>query len=297
LPLVHALTFDVEEYFQVSAFERVVSRLRWDEYPSRVVPCVEKILDILAEHGVSATFFVLGWIAKKYPKLIRLIHSTGHEIGSHSMEHRLVYDLTPGEFREDLRQSLKLLEDHTGERVTVFRAPSFSITSRSLWAIEILAEEGITCDASIYPIVHDRYGIPDARLEPHRIRTDSGIIWEFPGTALSWMGLRLPLGGGGYLRLYPLWLTRRLFQRVIRQQRPIMMYVHPWELDPDQPRIGGISPVSRFRHYVNLATTEKKLRALLRAFSWGSLRESLASWQSQGVDPDDVVPMSTLARG
>lgn len=295
MPLVNALTFDVEEYFQVSGFESVVPRSQWGQFPSRVVPFTEKILEILAEYDVQATFFVLGWVANRVPKLVRLIHSSGHEIGSHSMEHRLVYDLSPVEFREDLRQSLKLLEDITGDRVRCFRAPSFSVTKKSLWALEILAEEGITCDTSVYPIVHDRYGIPHARLEPHRIQTESGTLWEFPGTALSWMGLRVPLGGGGYLRLYPLRLTRWLFRRVIRRGRPIMMYVHPWELDPDQPRIRGISAISRFRHYVNLASTEKKLRALLQAFSWGCLGEALAGWESHGVNPDDIVPVHALA--
>jgi len=295
LPLVNALTFDIEDYFQVSGFESVISRSQWDQFPSRVVPFTERILEILAECNIQATFFVLGWVARRVPKLIRMIHGSGHEIGSHSMEHRLVYDLSPDDFRKDLRESLKLLEDITGAAVRSFRAPSFSITKQSLWALEVLAEEGITCDTSIYPIVHDRYGIPHARMEPHRIQTESGTLWEFPGTALSWMGVRIPLGGGGYLRLYPLRLTRWLFRQVIRQGRPIMMYVHPWELDPDQPRVRGISAISRFRHYVNLSSTEKKLRGLLQAFSWGHLGEALATWQSRSANCDDIVPVHALA--
>jgi polysaccharide deacetylase family protein (PEP-CTERM system associated) len=294
LSLVNALTFDVEDYFHVSGFESVVSRSQWDQFPSRVVASTEKILEILEEHGVRATFFVLGWVARRFPKLVRLIHDSGHQIGSHSMEHRLVYRLSPDEFRRDLRESLDILEEITGERVACFRAPSFSITNKSLWALEILSEEGITCDASVYPVVHDRYGIPKARLEPHRIRTESGILWEFPGTALSWMGARVPLGGGGYLRLYPLWITRWLFRGVLRCGRPVMMYVHPWELDPDQPRIRGASAINRFRHYVNLASTETKLRALLRTFSWSSLEESLASWQRRGLDSQDAVPVHAI---
>ncbi|MGQ9562066.1 MAG: XrtA system polysaccharide deacetylase [Thermogutta sp.] len=294
LSLINALTFDVEDYFHVSGFEAVIKRSQWDQFPSRVVPLTEKILTILAECGIHATFFILGWVAARFPKLVQLIHNSGHQIGSHSMEHRLVYRLTPDKFRRDLRQSLDVLQEIVGERVTCFRAPSFSITKQSLWALGILAEEGITCDSSIYPVVHDRYGIPGARLEPHRIRTESGMLWEFPGTALSWMGTSLPLGGGGYLRLYPLWMTTRLFGRVIQRGRPVMMYVHPWELDPEQPRIRGVSAINRFRHYVNLASTEKKLRALLQAFSWGSLEESLLSWQNHCVDADTVVPLHMI---
>lgn len=294
MSLVNALTFDVEDYFHVSGFELVVQRSQWDQFPSRVVPLTEKILEILAERGIHATFFVLGWVAERFPKFIRLIHDCGHQIGSHSMEHRLVYRLTPDEFRRDLRQSLDVLQTIIGKQVTCFRAPSFSITKQSLWALEILTEEGITCDASVYPVVHDRYGIPGARLEPHRIRTESGMLWEFPGTALSWMGTCLPIGGGGYLRLYPLWITTWLLRRVIQRGRPVMMYVHPWELDPDQPRIRGVSAINRFRHYVNLGSTEKKLRALSQAFSWGSLEESLVSWQNQGVNADAIIPLDKI---
>lgn len=284
----HILTFDIEEYFQVSGFARHVPIDTWDTFTSRVERPTARILELLAEHGVQATFFILGWIARRHADLVRQIAAAGHEIGSHSDLHRLIYDLSPEEFRDDLLRSKHILEDITGTPVHSFRAPSFSITRRSLWALDVLAECGFRYDASIFPIVHDRYGIPDAPRGIHRIERAAGTLIEVPGTVAGVFGMRLPVGGGGYLRLYPWCVTRRLLHRIERRdRRPVVVYVHPWELDPDQPRLAGPSRVSRFRHYVNLHTTETKLKNLLASFSWDRLDRCAEAW-SAAHPPEDV---------
>jgi polysaccharide deacetylase family protein (PEP-CTERM system associated) len=275
--VVNALTIDVEDYFQVSAFEHCVDRARWDEYESRVAIGTHKILDALDRAGVRATFFVLGWVADRQPELVRSIHSAGHEIGSHGYQHRLIYQQTPDEFRADVRRSRDLLEDLTGEQVNAYRAPSFSITNRNLWALDVLIEEGFRFDSSIFPTYHDRYGIADAPMHPHQISRPAGTIWEFPGTVWRGLGYPLPVGGGGYFRLYPYLLTRRGLGAVNRAGRPFVAYLHPWELDPDQPRLRP-GRLRAFRHYVNLHRTEKRLARLLRDFSMTTLSEAFAAW-------------------
>ena len=273
----NAMTVDVEDYFHVSGFSGHVSTRDWDSYPSRVVANTERILDLLNRHQTRGTFFVLGWVAERFPALVRSIQKAGHEIGCHSHWHRLVYSLTPDEFRSDLIQSRNVLEDITGDAVQLYRAPSFSITRQSLWALEILADEGFTCDSSIYPVYHDRYGIPDADIAPHRVVTGDLSIDEFPGSVFQLGRMRLAISGGGYFRLYPRRFTDFCFSRVNRQSRlPFMFYIHPWEVDPDQPRLPG-PLMSRFRHYQNLATTERKLDWLLPRFRFGSMSESLES--------------------
>ena len=270
--LLNAFSVDVEDYFHVSAFEKVVDRSRWGSYESRVVSNTHRILALLERHQVRATFFVLGWVAETYPQLVREIHDGGHEIGSHGRWHRLIYEQSPAEFRADVRESKSILENTIGAPVTAHRAASFSITRRSLWALEILAEEGFAVDTSIVPVVHDRYGIPDAIPTLHRIATAAGPLWEFPPPVLRFAGLKLPVGGGGYFRLLPLPLTLRWLARVNRDVRaPFVFYVHPWEIDPDQPRLPVRSPLARFRHYVNLASTERKLDVLLRHFRFGRI--------------------------
>lgn len=286
----NALTFDVEEYFHVSAFEGVIKRHEWDSLPSRLPEPTEKILDSLAARNLRATFFVLGWVARRQPKLIRRIHAAGHSIGSHSYDHRLVYRLSPQTFRNDLRESLAVLQDIIGQKVISYRAPSFSITPRSLWALEILAEEGIQYDASIFPVYHDRYGLPRAPRIPFRVETHSGYLWEFPGTTIRFLGLPLPLGGGGYFRLYPLWLTVIFMRRLHRAGRPVLFYFHPWELDPEQPRIRAVSWPTTFRHYVNLDRTERKLTRLLDTFSWHPLEETIRNWEGRSPDIPTITP-------
>jgi len=274
---LNALTIDVEDYYHVTAFEKQIARSSWNDFPSRVVANTQRLLELLAELEIQATFFVLGWVAEQFPALVRQIHAAGHEIGSHSHWHRLVYQLTPEEFRSDLLRSRAVLEDAAGTEVLCYRAPSFSITARSLWALQILAEEGFRVDSSIYPVYHDRYGIPGARHEPHLVETAAGSIWEFPASVLPLGRLALPVAGGGYFRLYPLHLSRYCLGRINRKQnRPFVFYTHPWELDPQQPRLLFGSRLSRWRHYVNLRTTPAKLRRLLSAFRFGPLREVIA---------------------
>lgn len=277
-PILNAFTVDVEDYFQVSGFENQIPRSSWCGHESRVVANTEKVLTLLARHQVQGTFFILGWVAQRFPKLVRQIKSAGHSVGSHSFWHHLVYRQTPAEFRADLRQSKRALEDSLGEPVRAYRAPSFSITRQSLWALEILADEGFEFDSSIFPIVHDRYGIPGARPGIHSIATQAGTLWEFPPSVTPIAGFKIPVSGGGYFRLYPgrvsTWLLGRINQRL---GRPFVFYVHPWELDPDQPRLRAGSSTGRFRHYVNLARTERKLEALLRRFRFGTLQQSIAA--------------------
>lgn len=273
--MLNAFTVDVEDYYQVSAFERHIPRHRWNHYESRVVANTRRVLRVLERHQVRATFFVLGWIARCHPDLVREIHRAGHDVGSHSYWHRLVYEQTPDEFRDDLRSSRDVLEDIIGESVTAYRAPSFSITRRSLWALDILVEEGFQLDSSIVPVHHDRYGIPGAQAGLHRLAAGGRHLWEFPPAAVSLAGVTLPVGGGGYFRLYPFAWTRFCISQLHRARRPYVFYIHPWELDPAQPRLGVGSRVSRFRHHVNLASNESKLEALLSTFRFGPLADLL----------------------
>jgi polysaccharide deacetylase family protein (PEP-CTERM system associated) len=276
---LNALTIDVEDYFHVSGFDHCVDRSHWDRLPSRVAGSTDRLLDCLAAANVRATFFVLGWVAERQPSLVRAIRSAGHEIGCHSYAHRLIYEQTPEEFRADLRRGLDVLEDTLGERIRAYRAPSFSITSGSLWALDILAEEGITLDSSIYPTHHDRYGIPGTPLEPHAISLPAGTLWEFPPPVYRLLGYPLPVGGGGYFRLYPYALTRHALARINAAGRPFAVYLHPWEIDRDQPRFRpGL--LRGFRHYVNLGRTEDRLVRLLQDFPFGTLSEALAAYQA-----------------
>lgn len=280
MPIQNALTIDVEDYYQVSNFERHISRQDWPRYPSRVVPNTRRVLEALEHSGVKATFFVLGYVAQQHPALVREIEAAGHEIGSHSYWHRLIYELTPDQFRDDLRRSRDLLQDIIGKPVTAFRAPSFSITGASLWALEILAEEGFTVDSSIFPVRHHRYGIPGAEPQPHSYEYPSGPLWEFPITVCR-VGNRwnVPIAGGGYFRLFPLRVTMRLLERVNQQlAQPFVFYAHPWEFDPDQPRLRAGTRVQRFRHYVNLSTTKAKFQQLLQRFHFNRLDEVLTSY-------------------
>lgn len=258
-------TVDVEDYFHVSAFSSVISTQDWDNYECRVVQNTRRVLNVAAESNTVGTFFILGWVAERYPNLVEEILAAGHEIGCHSHWHQLVYELGPERFADDLMKSRNILQEITGRPVTLYRAPSFSVTERSLWALEILVEQGFTVDTSVYPVRHDRYGIPSAPLKPHRISTSAGSIVEFPGMVCEVGKARVPVGGGGYLRLFPWSLTRHLLHKVRQQGRPLNVYIHPWEFDPQQPRIKA-SLKSRFRHYQNLRTTESRIRKMLTEF-------------------------------
>ena len=291
----NALTIDVEDYYQVSNFEKQIDRAHWPGYASRVVTNTERLLELLARHGVQATFYILGYVAEQHPELVRHIDAAGHEIGSHSYWHRLVYDLSPDEFRDDLRRSRDVLQNLTGKPVTTFRAPSFSITKRSLWALEILAEEGFTTDSSIFPVRHGRYGIPDAPCEPHALQFAAGQLWEFPVTVYRAGKLaNVPIAGGGYFRLFPLAVTMQLLRRVnVRHHRPFVFYVHPWEFDPQQPRLRAGSRIQRFRHYVNLSTTEAKLTRMLKEFHFGRLDHVLAAYLQDGTEAPASLAVAT----
>lgn len=269
--LVNALSVDVEEYFQVHAFAGAIRRPDWDTLPARVATGTERILDLLAERGVHGTFFTLGWIAQRHPALIRRIAEAGHEVASHGWEHIPVYSQSSEAFRDDVRRTRQVLEDVAGVAVTGYRAASFSIDQRTPWAHEVLAEEGYRYSSSIYPVRHDHYGMVGAPRFPFRPRGRNGVV-ELPITTSSVRGSNLPCGGGGYFRLLPYAASRWLMRRVNAQDcRPCIFYCHPWEFDPEQPRVAGIRLKSRFRHYVNLGRTGTRLRRLLRDFAWDRL--------------------------
>lgn len=332
---INALSVDLEDYFMVSAFENVVKRENWERYESRIERNTYRLLEILdtvqapcrnknplsfnyepgIHHSPKATFFCLGWVAERFPHLIKTIHSQGHEIASHGYNHRMITFLSPEEFREDIRRTKAILEDLTGERILGYRAPSYSITLRTLWALEILAEEGYLYDSSIFPIHHDRYGIPDAPRYPFCIEFDAGkipsqlkkpkylheigiskiigkrdsiytntnptsrtlgpnihdFIVEFPISTLKIFGYNLPIGGGGYFRLFPIQFTLWALRQIQQEDGvPFVFYIHPWEIDPIQPTVYGVSRISRFRHYVNLKKTKSRLEKLLQIMPFSS---------------------------
>jgi len=262
----NALTVDVEDYFQVEAFAGVIDRRDWDALPRRVVRNTDRLLDILAASGVSGTFFTLGWVAERHPELVRRIVANGHELASHGSDHYRVDQQSPAEFRNDVRRSKVLLEDIGGAAVTGYRAPTFSVGAKSRWAHQILAEEGFRYSSSVYPIAHDLYGVPEAPRRP--FCPLPGFI-EIPLTTVRLFGRNFPTAGGGYFRLLPYALTRTALRRAGGELRTsCVFYLHPWEIDPDQPRQVQAPFRSRLRHYVNLGRTEDRLRRLLRDFRW-----------------------------
>lgn len=263
----NALTVDVEDYFQVSALAPQVDRSSWDQRPCRVERNVERLLALFDERGAQATFFTLGWIAERYPQLVRAIVAGGHELASHGYGHLRASEQTRAEFEQDIRRAKGLLEDIGGTRVLGYRAPSFSIGKSNPWAFDVLAATGHRYSSSVYPVQHDHYGMPDAPRFPYPARP--GLI-EIPITTARMFGRNLPAGGGGYFRLAPYALSRWALRQVNRvDRRPAIFYFHPWEIDPDQPRVPGASLKTRFRHYVNLEKTEPRLRRLLTDFRWG----------------------------
>lgn len=275
--IVNAMTVDVEDYFHVTALAAAAPRDRWHAFESRVSANTERLLEIFDRAKTRATFFVLGWVAARHPDLVRRIAQAGHEIASHGFHHQLVYDLTPQEFREDIRRTKTLLEELTGTAVDGYRAPSYSITRRSIWALDVLVTEGYRYDASIFPVHHDRYGVPGALRHPHTISCASGRIIEVPPATAQLGQVNLPIAGGGYFRLLPYrwtaWGIRRVNQR---ERRASTFYLHPWELDPEQPRLPA-RPFARFRHYHHLDKTESRLHRLLREFRFGSVRDLLGA--------------------
>ena len=264
----NAMTIDIEDYVQVQAFAKTVERASWDNWPRRVEANTERVLGLFSDHGVKATFFTLGWVAQRHQNLIRRIVAEGHELASHGMAHFPVFDQTPEQFRADVRQTKRLLEDTGGVAVKGYRAASFSITKATLWALPILAEEGYAYSSSIYPVVHDFYGMPDAPRFAFKPQPQ-GDLTEIPMTTVLLFGKNVPCSGGGYFRLLPYALSRWAFRRVnARDQKPCIFYFHPWEVDPDQPRPQGLPLKSRLRHYMNLKRMEPRLRRLLGDFAW-----------------------------
>jgi len=274
--IVNAMSIDVEDYFHVSVFDGIVPRSAWDGMESRVRANTERLLDIFDEFSVRSTFFVLGWVAERHPELVKTIARRGHEVASHGYAHRLIYDQTPAAFREDVRKAKGILEEASGRAVNGYRAPSYSITPRSLWALDVLVEEGYRYDSSIFPIRHDRYGIPISDRKPYRIDRKSGHLFEVPGSTTKIGPLNLPVAGGGYFRLLPYWWTKWGISRVNTvERRPAVFYLHPWEIDPDQPKLSA-GRLGRFRHYRNLSETESRLRRLLTDFRFDAIDHVVA---------------------
>jgi polysaccharide deacetylase family protein (PEP-CTERM system associated) len=279
--MLNALTIDVEDYYHVSGFESSIRFEDWDRYESRVERNTQRLLDLLDTYRTKATFFILGWVAERHPHLVRTIQARGHELASHGYAHRRIYTQTPEEFRQETRHAIRILEDASGQRIFGYRAASYSITRASLWALEILQEEGFTYDSSIFPIHHDRYGIPGYQRFCHAVAGHGGNqLLEFPISTLRLAGSNIPIAGGGYFRLFPYAFIHWGIAHInAREHQPALVYFHPWEIDPGQPRIQA-SALSRFRHYVNLEKTEQRLVHLLRDFTFGT---ALAVLKDRGL--------------
>jgi polysaccharide deacetylase family protein (PEP-CTERM system associated) len=284
--IVNAFSVDVEDYFQVAALAPAIARESWSSRDSRVERNTGVILDLLAEQSIRGTFFVLGWIAERHPGLVRQIAAAGHEIASHGYSHQLIYTQSQEDFREETVRSKCLLEDLSSQAVIGYRAASFSITRRSLWALDVLAELGFRYDSSIFPIRHDRYGIPGASPDPGSVTTPSGAtLIEFPMSAARFFGIKIPVSGGGYFRLLPYALTRHGLRKINKSRdQPFTFYLHPWEIDPGQPRV-EVGWLSRFRHYTNLDRCEGRLRQLLGEFRFAPMCEVL---RGRGLLPSAV---------
>ncbi len=273
----NALTFDVEEYFHAEAFAGLLRPEEWPKLESRVVDTTQRLLDILDYAGTQATFFVLGWVAERHPALVREIDERGHEVACHGYAHRMIHRQTPQEFAEDILRAKATLEATVGTAIVGYRAPTFSVLRRTLWSLDVLAEAGFRYDSSIFPIRHDRYGIPGAPRFPYRVRTPNGAeMAELPLSTATVLGWRLPVAGGGYFRLAPYRLTRRAIRRLNEVEgQPAVVYLHPWEIDVAQPRL-RVGWLTRLRHSVNVEKTETKLRRLLAEFSFAPAADVLA---------------------
>lgn len=271
--IVNAMTVDVEDYFQVSAFEPYISRSEWDALPHRVEANTQRILDIFDAYRVKATFFTLGWVAERYPNLIRRIVEEGHELACHGYRHVRVTQQSPEQFREDIRVSKQILEDLAGREVVGYRAASYSIGAKNLWALEVLQDEGFVYSSSIYPVKHDLYGMPDAPRFAYRPGNAPGLL-EIPITTLRILDRNWPCGGGGFFRLYPYAVSKWAYQRLNNtEMKPGIFYFHPWEIDPEQPRQANLSAKARFRHYLNLDKVADRLKRLLSDFEWNTMQK------------------------
>jgi polysaccharide deacetylase family protein (PEP-CTERM system associated) len=274
-PRINAMTIDVEDYFQVGAFKSNISRSTWDSLPCRVEKNVDLLLDTLAEKKVQATFFTLGWVAERYASMVRKIVANGHELASHGYGHEMITDLDQKSFKQDVIRAKATLEDVSGIEIKGYRAPSFSVGHKTLWAHDILAETGHIYSSSVYPIKHDLYGMPDSPRFAYRL--PNGLV-EIPVTSVRLSGVNFPASGGGFFRLFPLWLSKSIITRVnSHDQQAAIFYCHPWEFDPAQPRIQEASAKSKFRHYVNLEKNQDKFNNLLDSFQWAPMNQTFAS--------------------
>jgi polysaccharide deacetylase family protein (PEP-CTERM system associated) len=291
----HVLSVDVEDYFQVEAFAGQVSRESWASWPSRVVENTQRVLDLFEAHQAKATFFFVGWVAARFPNLVREARARGHEIACHSYWHRTVYSLTPEEFREDTRRAKRVIEDACGTTVLGYRAPSWSITKDCLWALDILAEEGFTYDSSIYPIHHDLYGVPGAKRFPYTHSCANGLaLREFPPATLRVAGTNFPVAGGGYLRIFPAWYTEMAFRKFESMEERVVVYLHPWELDPEQPRIAG--PLkSRLRHYTNLRRMKARVEMVLKRHKFVRFCDVMQDDRLQAASREELAAEDTAA--
>jgi polysaccharide deacetylase family protein (PEP-CTERM system associated) len=287
--ITNAFTVDVEDYFHVSAYAGVIDREQWAALPSRVARNTDRIIELLADADVRGTFFVLGWVAQRHPEVVRRIVAAGHEVACHGLTHDLVYRQGRDKFRAETSRAKALIEDAAGTAVSGYRAASFSITRASLWALDCLAELGFRYDSSIFPVLHDRYGIPDAPRQPFEYRTAAGhSIVEFPMATVSVGRWRIPVGGGGYFRIYPYAVTRTALRRINRRDgRPFVFYTHPWEVDPDQPTFDA-GRLSNFRHRANLARCHRRLRRLLADFRFAPLGRVLEGLPTQTLQSRDL---------
>jgi len=286
---VHVMSVDVEDYFMVEAFTDSIAKSSWPGWPSRVVESTKRTLELFDRHNVKGTFFFVGWVAEKFPELVREVQARGHELACHSYWHRTVYSLSPDEFREDTRAAVRAIEDAAGVKIRGYRAPSWSVTKDCLWALDILAEEGFTYDSSIYPVHHDLYGIPGAQRFPYEVHCQNGTrLKEYPPATVRLLGQNLPGAGGGYLRIFPLAYTCWVFRKFEKEYHErVIVYLHPWELDPQQPRISS-KLKSRLRHYTNLKKMENKLENLLACYQFQSFSQLMAHNQE---DSSTLVPL------
>ncbi len=281
--IAHHFTIDLEEYFQVSAFESRVARSAWDHFESRVGGQVARLLALLARHEARATFFVLGWVAERQAELVRTIARAGHEIASHGWDHARVTQQTPSQFRDSIRRTKQLLEDISGAPVLGFRAPSFSIVPGREWALDVLIEEGYRYDSSLFPVQRPGYGYPNGRPDPHWLERPSGRLAEIPPATLRWCGVRLPAAGGAYFRLFPAGVVRAALRQCERRGVPGTFYIHPWELDPAQPRL-DVSWLTQLRHYGGLRHTAERLERLLIDFRFTAIRDTVARFRENAAE-------------
>jgi polysaccharide deacetylase family protein (PEP-CTERM system associated) len=271
--MLNVMTVDVEDWFHVQAFSHIYPVSEWNSQRTRIIANVIKTLEILHEHRAKATFFILGWVAQRFPEIVALIHDRGHEIASHSQYHRLVYNLSPDEFREDLRQSILHIEQAANVTVRGYRAPSFSVRPQQKWIWTIFREFGIEFDSSVFPVMHDTYGTPSAPRFPYKVKVDEGSsVLEIPPSTIRMAGMNVPVAGGGYLRMFPYWFTKRAIRKLNSEGHPAIVYFHPWELDVHQKRLdAGLK--SRLRHYTNLSSFESKLHRLLAEFEFSTISD------------------------